>query len=81
MDKNDPLQPPPESAEMFKPIMDSVRREINHLKRVIYDLHTRDRYSEARKASMSDEEIDRRNRLIAKVLGLDPQTLAKEGER
>jgi hypothetical protein len=45
---------------------------------VIYDLHTRDRYSEARKTTMSDEEVERRNKLIAKLLHLDIEKLAEE---
>ena len=79
MNKNSPFETTPELAEMLKPFMDGVNQEINHLKRVIYDLHTRDRYSEARKATMSDEEVERRKKLIAKLLHLDLEELAEEG--
>ena len=80
MSPNAPLPTGPELTEALKPFLDSLHKELNRLKRVIYDLHTRNRYSEARKDTMSDEEILRRNRLIAKLLDLDPQTLSEEGE-
>jgi hypothetical protein len=80
MDRDSPFQVAPELADMLQSFMDSVHNEINQLRRVIYDLHTRERYSEARKATMSDEEIERRKRLIAKLLGLDPRALAEEEE-
>ena len=70
----------PELEELLKPFMDSVNQELHHLKRVIYDLHTRARYSEARKSTMSDEEVVRRSKLIAKLLGLDFQELAEATE-
>jgi hypothetical protein len=77
MNKNPLLESNPELAEVLRPFLEEVKDELNSLRRVIYDLHTRDRYSEARKASMSDEEVDRRNRLIAKLLHLD---IAELGE-
>lgn len=67
----------PELAELMRPFIDSLNEELHHLKRVIFDLHTRERYSEARKSAMSDEELERRNRLIAKLLGLDFEELAE----
>jgi len=80
MNKNSPSETTPELAEMLKPFIDGVNQELNHLKRVIYDLHTRERYSEARKAAMSDEEVERRNRLIAKLLNLDIQEIEEGRE-
>jgi hypothetical protein len=77
MTRDPALETRPELAEVLKPFMDSVNQELHHLKRVIYDLHTRERYSEARKSTMSDEEMVRRNKLIAKLLGLDFQELAE----
>ena len=70
----------PELAELLKPFMDSVNQELHHLKRVVYDLHTRERYSEARKSTMTDEEVLRRKKLIAKLLKLDFQELAEATE-
>jgi len=74
------FEAPPELAALLKPFMDTVNRELHHLKRVIYDLHTRERYSEARKSTMTDEEVVRRKKLIAKLLGLDFQELAEATE-
>jgi hypothetical protein len=74
------LEAHPELAELLKPFMDSVNEELDHLKRVIYDLHTRERYSEARKSTMSDEEVVRRKKLLAKLLRLDFQELAEATE-
>ena len=71
MNKNPLFQGNPELAEALEPFLEAVNSELNRLKRVIYDLHTRDRYSEARKETMSDEEIERRKKLIAKLLHLD----------
>ncbi len=68
----------PELAELLKPFMDSVNQELHHLKRVIYDLHTRERYSEARKSTMTDVEVVRRKKLIAKLLKLNFQELFKQ---
>ena len=80
MTRDPSLEAHPELAELLKPFIDSVNQELHHLKRVIYDLHTRERYSEARKSTMSDEEMVRRNKLIAKLLGLDFQELAEATE-
>jgi|GEM_PF-2775428 len=80
MTRNPSFEAHPELAELLKPFMDSVNEEIDHLKRVIYDLHTRERYSEARKSTMSDEEVVRRKKLIAKLLRLDFQELAEATE-
>jgi hypothetical protein len=80
MTRNPTVESPPELADLLKPFMDSVNQELHHLKRVIYDLHTRERYSEARKATMTDEEVLRRKKLIAKLLGLDFQELAEATE-
>ena len=80
MPRDPALETHPELAEVLKPFIDSVNQELHHLKRVIYDLHTRERYSEARKSTMSDEEMVRRNKLIAKLLGLDFQELAEATE-
>ena len=77
MTRNPAFETQPELAKLLKPFMDSVNQELHHLKRVIYDLHTRERYSEARKSTMSDEEVVRRSKLIAKLLGLDFQELAE----
>ena len=77
MTRDPALETHPELAKLLKPFMDSVNQELHHLKRVIYDLHARERYSEARKSTMSDEEVVRRNKLIAKLLGLDFQELAE----
>jgi hypothetical protein len=77
MTRNPAFEPPPELAELLKPFMDSLNEELHHLKRVIYDLHTRERYSEARKSTMTDEEVERRSKLIAKLLGLDFEELAE----
>ena len=71
----------PDLPEMLRPFLDALHQELSRLKRVIYDLHTRDRYSEARKATMSDEEVERRKKLIAKLLHLDFETLKEEEER
>ena len=80
MTRDPSLEAHPELAELLKPFIDSVNQELHHLKRVIYDLHTRERYSEARKSTMSDEEMVRRNKLIAKLLGLNFQELAEATE-
>lgn len=80
MTRDPSLEAHPELAELLKPFIDSINQELHHLKRVIYDLHTRERYSEARKSTMSDEEMVRRNKLIAKLLGLDFQELAEATE-
>ena len=77
MTRNPALETHPELAELLKPFMDSVNQELHHLKRVIYDLHTRERYSEVRKSTMSDEEVVRRSKLIANLLGLDYSELAE----
>lgn len=77
MTKDPALETHPELAKLLKPFMDSVNEELNHLKRVVYDLHTRERYSEAQKSTMSDEEVVRRSKLIAKLLGLDFQELTE----
>ena len=77
MTRNPSFGTHPELAELLKPFMDSVNEELLHLKRVIYDLHTRERYSEARKATMSDEEVLRRSKLIAKLLRLDYEELTE----
>ena len=77
MTRDPALETQPELEKLLKPFMDSVNQELHHLKRVIYDLHTRERYSEARKSTMSDEEVVRRSKLIAKLLGLDFQELAE----
>ena len=79
MNKNPLFESSPELAKALEPFLDTVNDELNRLKRVIYDLHTRDRYSEARKAGMSDEEVERRKKLIAKLLHLDVEELAEEG--
>ena len=71
MNKNPLFETNPELAKVLEPFLETVNSELNRLKRVIYDLHTRDRYSEARKATMSDEEVERRNKLIAILLHLD----------
>jgi hypothetical protein len=76
MKKNPLFESKRELAEALEPFLATVNDELNRLKRVIYDLHTRDRYSEARKASMSDEEVERRNRLIAKLLHLEVEESA-----
>ena len=80
MTRNPTVETRPELAELLKPFMDSVNQELYHLKRVVYDLHTRERYSEARKSTMTDEEVVRRKKLIAKLLGLDFQELAEATE-
>ena len=77
MIRNPALESHPELAELLEPLVDSLNEELHHLKRVIFDLHTRERYSEARKSTMSDEEVERRNKLIAKLLGLDFEELAE----
>jgi len=78
MNKNPLFESNRELAEALEPFLATVNEELNRLKRVIYDLHTRDRYSEARKANMSDDEVERRNRLIAKLLHLEIEELAEE---
>jgi len=78
MNKNPLLESSPELSKVLEPFLHTVNDELNRLKRVIYDLHTRDRYSEARKATMSDEEVERRNKLIAKLLHLDIEELREE---
>jgi len=78
MIKNPLFESNPGLAEVLEPFLEAVNSELNRLKRVIYDLHTRDRYSEARKATMSDEEVERRNKLIAKLLHLDIEELREE---
>ena len=80
MNKDPAFENSPDLAELLRPFLDSVNAELNRLKRVIYDLHTRDRYSEARKATMSDEEVERRKKLIAKLLHLDFEALKEEEE-
>ncbi len=77
MIRNPASETHPELAAVLQPFMDSVNEELHHLKRVVYDLHVRERYSEARKSTMSDEEVERRNKLIAKLLGLDFEELAE----
>jgi hypothetical protein len=80
MTRDPTVEPPPELTALLKPFMDSVNQELHHLKRVVYDLHTRERYSEARKSTMTDEEVVRRKKLIAKLLGLDFEELAEPTE-
>lgn len=80
MNWNTALEANPELAELLKPFLDAVNDELHHLKRVIYDLHTRERYSEARRSAMSDEELERRNRLLARLLGLDMEELREPAE-
>ncbi len=77
MVRNPAFESHPELAELLKPFIDSLNEELHHLKRVIFDLHTRERYSEARKSTMSDEEVERRNKLISKLLGLDINELTE----
>jgi len=78
MNKNPLFESSPDFAKVLESFLHTVNDELNRLKRVIYDLHTRDRYSEARKATMSDEEVERRNKLIAKLLYLDIEELREE---
>jgi hypothetical protein len=80
MNGNPSFETHPELAELLKSFMDSLNQELDHLRRVIYDLHTRERYSEARKSTMSDEEVVRRKKLIAKLLRLDYRDLAEPTE-
>jgi len=48
MNKNPLFESKPELAKVLEPFLAPVNDELNRLKRVIYDLHTRDRYGESR---------------------------------